>query len=236
MCQNFDDIDIFVYCGGKCGSTTLESTLINYNYKVFRAHSFADFTRLYNDKNIFDIINNNRQNKEIYIIDSYRTPIERKISSFFENINTDVPNYRNLSDDEINSIINDKINILEEYQSIDELFDYFNMEKFTSFDFNKKYNIRKEGNINFIKIRFNDIGNWANILSEIFQKNIILKNENLSHNKATYELYNNCRNKYRVSKKYLDENLANDKNFKIYNSIDEQLEYITKWKNKSINL
>ena len=50
--------------------------------------------------------------KEIYIIDSYRTPIERKISSFFQNV---------LSDSTQNIIDNfnkDYLFYIEEYHSI----------------------------------------------------------------------------------------------------------------------
>ena len=76
---------IFVYCGGKSGSKTLWKSLPN----SLHVHSNADFqlTRLDEDEReltIFDVIKYNMETKKrILIIDSYRSPIERKISAFF---------------------------------------------------------------------------------------------------------------------------------------------------------
>jgi hypothetical protein len=174
-------------------------------------------------------------NKNIYIIDSYRNPIERKISSFFENINIYLPNYYKLSVEEIIKFFDDNnfIYNLEEYHSINEILDHYNIPRFTNYDFYKKYNIYKKDNIIFIKIRFNDIKNWNIILSKIFNKNIIIQNSNLSINKIYNNIYNQFIEKYKVPKKFLEENLANDIEFKIYNNSHEQEDYFNKWNIKS---
>ena len=88
--------NVFVYCGGKCGSSTLTHTLNLNGFNSLHTHSNEEFkhvhcTDYYNNykstniNTIEDIINcQNFDN--VYIIDVYRTQIERKISSFFQNI------------------------------------------------------------------------------------------------------------------------------------------------------
>lgn len=79
-------IDHFVFCGGKCGSHTLNNTFSNDN-KVYNTHS-NEFSIAFHKKSAYNLINNSKNtNEKIYIIDSYRNPIERKMSSFFSKMN-----------------------------------------------------------------------------------------------------------------------------------------------------
>jgi hypothetical protein len=85
-----DKINFFVWCSGKSGSSTLNLTLSKNYFKTIKTHSNEDFFQN-NNKNLYDFVNNNKQtNKIIYFIDSYRNPIERKLSSFFQNLNKDI--------------------------------------------------------------------------------------------------------------------------------------------------
>jgi len=250
--HQYNNLDVFVYCGGKCGSTTLEHTFKKQNYNTIHIHRNLQFTRhileLYNTRNqiqrskipvvnnnalftSFDVIRYNKQQKnQIYIIDSYRTPIERKISSFFQNLNKHCLDYTKYNVNQLITIFNEKcIYELEEYHSIDEVLEHFGLPKFTTFDFDKKYNVFKTNKITFIKIRFNEIGEWGSILSEIFNKPITIHNANLTENKDIYQLYLDFKKKYKVPEKYLREYLPEDVNFKIYNSEEEQTKYIEKW-------
>jgi hypothetical protein len=227
---------IFVFCGGKSGSCTLHETFKKNNYDSIKVHSNQEYQIKYgNTYTIFDIINItcNKYNN-VYIIDSYRTPIERKISSLFENINTHLPNYKNLSIHEIIDFFNNNLlHILEEYHSINEVFKYYNLQLFNSFDFEKKYNIVKYDNKIFIKLLFKDINIWNQILSNIFNKEITIVNSNLSNNKDQYNLYKLFLDNYKVPKKYIKDILINDNEFKIYNTLEEQKNYIEYWLNKS---
>ena len=117
--------------------------------------------------------------------------------------------------------------------SIDEIIKHYRLDTFTDFDFKNKYNILKKDNIIFIKIRFNDISEWSDILSTIFGKNMKMYNNNLTNTKNINKLYNEFKENYRVPEKYLDENLLNDSKFLIYNTKEEQEKYINYWKNKS---
>lgn len=241
--KKLDDLDIFVYCSGKCGSSTLHNTFKNNGFKSYKIHDNNYFKFLCNtfnkdkEKTIFDVIDFNKINKKIYIIDCYRTPIERKISSFFQNINRYVENYDNIQINELINIFNQKfLYQLEEYHSIDEVIKHYGLKPFTNFDIKNKYNIVKKDNIVFIKLRFNDIFEWSDILSTIFEKKISIFNDNVTIKKPINKLYNEFKELYKVPNKYMDEYLLNDSNFKIYNSQEEQEKYINYWKNRIQNI
>ena len=235
---NTDKINIFLYCSGKSGSTTLYNTFKNNKYKCIHTHSNEHYLENYNDikkyKSIFElIINNSKLHKNIFIIDCYRNPIERKISSFFQHLSEFIPNYKDVDIfyliDKFNEIY---LKYLEDYQSIDEIMEYFNIDIFNYFDFDKKYSLFEYKNIKFLKLRFNDITIWNEILSNIFNTNIIIYNENLSENKNYINIYEDFKNNYKIPKEYL-EKIKNDINFKIYNTLHEQDEYIKYWNSKS---
>jgi hypothetical protein len=184
---------------------------------------------------VFDIIDLScKKYEHVYFIDSYRTPIERKISSFLQNLSLHLPNYIDLNIDDIINFFNKKfIYYLEEYHSINEVMTYYNVPLFKTFDFNKKYNILKKDNKIFIKLLFKNIDIWENIFNEIFSKKIKLCNYNLSETKDIFILYTKFKDKYKVPKVYIETILANDTEFKIYNTEEEQREYINKWLKRS---
>lgn len=232
--MKFDKKKIFIYCGGKCGSTTLEKTFVINGFNTIRLHSNEEFKKKFNTNiNIFRIIKNSSKDKKIYIIDSYRTPIERKISSFFENINSYVPDYKLIDINSLINIFNNKyLSTIEEYHSINEVMQHFNTPLFDKFDFNYKFNILEKDNIIYIKLRFADIDQWDKILSNIFNKEINLYKHNLSKDKLIIDIYNNFKNTYKVPLSYLY-NIDKDKEFKIYTSHSEKIEYLRYWMNKS---
>jgi hypothetical protein len=232
-------LDIFIYCSGKCGGSTLNKTFEYNNFNTIHIHSnyyFQNGLIKNNNITIFDIINYNKKNNHIYIIDSYRTPIERKISSFFENIHLELPDYHKYSIDELIDIFNKNFFYnLENYHSMDEITEHYGFPIFSSFDFNNKYNIYIYDNITFIKIRFHEIKIWKDILSKIFNTDIKIINNNLTENKKINSIYNEFKHNYRVPDRYLDEDIINDKHFLIYNTEDEQKEYLKKWDEKRIS-
>lgn len=238
--KHFDEnnYDIYVYCSAKSGSSTLKSTFEYCNYKVLHLHSKKSF---YEDKmcnySIFDLITYftkfNIDKKYIYIIDSYRTPIERKISSFFQNISIHVCDFESKSVEEIIEIFNNKyLYTLENYHSINQVFDFYGIEKFKEFDFENGYNLFQQENKIFIKLIFSQIDEWDKILSKIFGKNIELKSSNFSMNKKTSLLYKAFKNQYKIPSFYLYKVLTCDEEFKIYNTVEQQNQYIYEWEKK----
>lgn len=228
-----DRTNIIVYCGGKCGGSTLQNTFVQNNYNSMHIHKnkVPGLNSTYDSiQSIFSIIDNLCKDNKIYIIDCYRTPIERKISSFFQNINIHIPNYNKWSIKQLINYFNNKLlYTLEEYHSINEPFEYYDIPKWNIFDFNKKYNIIEKNNKVFIKILFKDIDNWDNILSGIFEKPIKIYKCNLTKNKQINTLYSEFKKQYTVPLKYIN-TLKNDTEFVIYNTIPDQITYINKWK------
>jgi hypothetical protein len=244
-----DSFDIYIFCGGKCGGSTLANTFYKFGYKTIHMHRINNLG-FFSDKNIknlnfkqqlrnseltiLNLINNDSKNKKIYIIDSYRTPIERKISSFFQNIKTHVPNYEIISINDIINIFNDKfLYNLENYHSINEVMNKFNVPLFLTFDFENKYNIFVKNNITFVKILFKDISQWDRILSNLLKKKITLQPYNETDKKDINKIYVEFKKHYRVPKKFINNYLINDKEFKIYNTQKQQEDYINKWNLRS---
>ena len=153
-----EDYDVFVYCGGKCGSMSLYETFIKNGYKCCQTHGNEYWINtLKKDFPIFDYINKSSETKKVYIIDCYRTPIERTISSFFQNICLFLPNYKDLKIKELIDYFNNNLLLIENYHPINEVLKYYNLPQFDTFNFEKKYNIIEKDNKVFIKILFDDI-------------------------------------------------------------------------------
>ena len=108
---------------------------------------------------------------------------------------------------------------------MDEIMELNNVPLFNRFDFDNKFNITEKDNMIFIKILFSDIDNWDNILSKIFNKNIIIYPENLTKNKHYLNLYNEFKELYKLPIEYLNI-LKNNTSFKIYNTPEQQKAYI----------
>ena len=118
---------------------------------------------------------------------------------------------------------NKYLNNLENYHSINEILDYYNLNRFDKFNFNKRYVIKEKNNIVFIKILFSDINNWDIILSKIFNKNIKIYSANLTKNKNNiYSLYEKFKKEYKIPKSYINKELKNDIEFQIYNKKSEK--------------
>ena len=222
------NFNVYIYCCGKSGSSTLNATFIKNGYNSSHLHSKQCWTddciggKI--NPNIFEVIEESMKNNEnVYIIDSYRLPIERKISSFFQNFkdpNKDI--------DYITNQIDQKIYTLENYVSINEVLDYFDIPRFTTFDFEKKYNLIQHKNVTIIKLRFEDIDEWGTILSSIFNKDIKMYDANISENKAYYNEYKIIKNEYHIPDFMIDV-IKNDTEFKIYNTLEAQQKYIVYW-------
>jgi hypothetical protein len=233
-----DTFDIFICCGGKCGGTTLAYTFHQNGYKTTHLHSskhLGNFKSSIDVNHTFDIINTSKQQKPIYIIDSYRTPVERKISCFFQKIHTYLPNYATMQMKYIIKYFNANIlfSSVGDHHPINEFLQKYNMPLFHKFNFKRRYNICNKGNIIFVKVLFSDIREWDKILSQVLNKEIIIYNANLTEDKSINTLYAQFKDEYRLPKSYLSK-IENDSEFKIYTPAYEQKKYIDKWTKLSI--
>ena len=235
---------IFVYTPPKVGSTSLVSSLrlsASNKFIVIHVHDEIMLNILTNYNNphtvtIMDIIYfNASQGKKVYVIDIYRTPIERKMSLFFENISEF--HFNNL-DEKVNSY--DLNKIIYRFNSIfmhigndDYYQEKYKIEENVEFDYSKKYlNNDFRENIIFIKLRLQDFSEWGRILSNLLNSDIIMIEDNNGENKKTGALYNRFKQEYKIPINFF-ESIKNDIFFLRYNSENERKLYLDKWINKT---
>jgi hypothetical protein len=246
LSNNLDKINVFVYCSGKSGGSSLANTLYNHGYKVLHVHNNTCMGFFDKVKIDFSIVTTNElitynsskyPNNTIYVIDSYRTPIERKISAYFQHLHKYFPDYKNTNINTILQCFNDKnfIYCTEEYQSFENLFNYFKLEQINNFDFENNYVITQHNNIKFIKLRFNNITSWDTMLSTIFNKQIKILPCNITRHSDKGKLYQKFKKRYVIPKQYLEHFLPYDKYFKVFTNELEKKDYYEYWNNKSIN-
>jgi hypothetical protein len=236
---------IFVYTPPKVGSTSLVSSLrlsASNKFIVIHVHDETMLNILTNYDNphnvtIMDIILFNAyQGKKVYVIDIYRTPIERKMSVFFENIS--IFHFNNL-DEKVKTY--DLTKLIHRFNSVfmhignedyfQDKYGYGNNEMYF-FDNIKKY-LKYENpnyeNVMFIKLRLQDFSEWGKILSELLKSDIIMIEDNKGENKQTCELYNRFKKEYNIPDNFL-EWIKTDTNFIRYQTEEERNLYLDKWK------
>jgi hypothetical protein len=174
--------------------------------------------------------------KNVYVIDVYRTPIERKMSEFFEKIS---PYHFNNSEENINNYsikrVSDRFNkVFPHIENQDHYFDKYNIENPIPFDFENKYTIQNINGINYIKIRLCDSHLWQQILSSIFQTDIVIIKDYQTEDKKIGELYNRFKSEYKIPENFFDI-IKSCKYFKFYYSIPERNEYLNHWKTRLDN-
>uniref|UniRef100_A0A6C0EF78 Sulfotransferase domain-containing protein n=1 Tax=viral metagenome TaxID=1070528 RepID=A0A6C0EF78_9ZZZZ len=207
--ENFDNLIIYQF--GKVGSSTLTKTFENI-IPTTHTHYF--------DSNLI-------KNKTL-IINVTRNLFDRNISAFFQNINNK-PNDGDFDIPYNGKHIREGCLMYSEKKEMSELINFFrdiNIEKLLKirytnwykyfneqlninifekpFDFYKKYTIYETNNITLIILRFEDINNWENILSTIFNRKINIISDNLTNNKDIYELYENFKKTYKYSEEEIN--------------------------------
>lgn len=233
---------IFVYTPPKVGSTTLVTSLrvsLGKTYNTIHIHDEVMLQVLtgINDIKVNDMINYlSRNGKNVYVIDVYRTPIERKMSEFFEKIS---PYHFNNTEENIKNYsikrISDRFNkLFPHLENGDHYFDKFDIIEPIPFDFDKKYTIQIINNIKYIKLRLCDAQLWGNILSTIFTTDIIIIKDYNTEDKGIGDLYKKFKNDYCLPKNFI-EIIQNDKYFNFYYNEKERNNYLRGWNNRLCN-
>ena len=232
---------VFVYTPPKVGSTTLVSSIrlsASYKFSVIHLH---DEEMLYvltgvTDITISEIIRYNKYiGRNIYVIDVYREPLERKMSEFFDklasfhfNNTTDKVNKYN-----VNRLIVRFNNIFTHIANGDHYFDKMTEGiKPDMFDFEKKYLIQKVFDISYIKLRLRDSAQWGKILSGLLGCEITIVNDYETDKTPLKDLYQRFKNAYKIPSNYITQ-IENCPYFKYYLSSDEKIAYISKLRAKS---
>jgi hypothetical protein len=231
---------IFVYTPPKVGSTSLVTSLrvsLGKQYNTLHIHDETMLSVLtgINDVKVNDIINFlSNKGKNVYVIDVYRTPVERKMSEFFEKIS---PYHFNNTEENINKYsikrISDRFNkLFPHLENGDHYFDKFNIYEPIPFDFIKKYTIQTINNVKYIKIRLCDSDIWSSILSTIFNADVVLIPDYKTENKGIGELYKKFKREYRIPINYIDI-IKKDKYLNFYYNDNEKTKYTESWSNKA---
>ena len=239
MFTNVSDNYIFIYTPPKVGSTTLVSSLrisLGNSYNIIHIHDevMLEVLTSIRDVTLNDIIQYlSSHGKQVFVIDVYRTPIERKMSEFFEKIS---PYHFNNTEENINNYsitrISDRFNkIFPHIENGDHYFDKYNIETPVPFDFENKYTIQEVDNVKYIKLRLCDSTQWSNILSCILKTDIVLVSDYQTEKKKIGDLYKRFKNEYRLPRNFF-EDIKNCKYFNFYYNEIERKQYLDQWINR----
>ena len=232
---------IVVYAPMKVGSTSLVSSLrisLASEYSILHFHD-ENSLRIITGVNmkIIDLIKCLSKERKVYVMDVYRSPMERKMSCYFEWMSY----HWNKKEEEISKIgieklmnrFNDLWPYLGESDYLKERYGlYVDDIPLNLFGDSKKYiDIKKEG-IEYIKIRLKDSKEWGEILSKVIGKKIVsIKDYETSEKEWMKEVYREFKETYKIPLNYL-EKLKKDESLKYYYSEEEVKEYINLWESK----
>lgn len=233
---------VFVYSAPKVGSTSIVSSLRIFGIDKFSVIHIHDEEMLrvlghINGITVNEIILYNKHlGKAVYVIDIYRSPIERKISTYFEKIGA---YHFNTTDNEVNTYNIQKIiirfnKLLPHLANGDHFIDKYDIPIPAQFDYNNKYLLVQENGIQYIKLRLKDTAVWNTILTNVFGTRICIVKDYESINKPIKELYLAFKSAYRIPRNLLEEILS-CKYLKYFYSPLELKEYRNQWINLSTN-
>jgi len=232
---------VFVYTPPKVGSTTLVSSIrLNAcgKFTVLHLHNEIMLKVLYKitDVTVLDIIKFNRfLGKTVIVIDIYRSPIEQKISTFFENIHSlhfNAP-IEVLNTFEINRIIK-RFNQVFPYLQTNDHFRTKYMVPFPEkFDFTNKYIHAEVDGINYFKLLLKDSNEWRTILQKVLNINveIYIAKDYETSKKPINQLFSLFKQYYEIPSN-LFQLIENDENLKYYYSDYERTQYLSSWRSK----
>lgn len=231
---------IFVYTCPKVGSTSLVTSIrlfASHLYNVIHIHDEEMLKKLSNITNISinEIIHYNKYiGKEVYVIDVYRSPIERKISTFFEKIDTFHFNNscENINKYNIKKIINRFNKVYPYIGNGDNFIDSYNIDIPSSFDNQNKYLYVQENGVNYIKLRLKDSELWGEILSNIFNINLKIVKDYETNKKQINSAYLLFKENYKIPINYFEE-LDCCSYLNYYYSEKEKEDYFLEWSNKT---
>jgi hypothetical protein len=231
---------IFIYSKPKVGSTSLVTSLrifLSNKYNIIHLHDEEMLKVLGKIVNITIneiILYNKYLGKEIYVIDIYRSPIERKISTFFEKIDKFHFHFDPLKINQydIQRLFNRFNKIFPHLGEGDHFIDTYNISIPDSFDFIKKYMLVEMNEIKYIKLRLSDSEHWNDILTNIFSEKIKIIKDYETMNKPINILYKNFLDKYKIPSNFL-QNLESCKYLNYFYSKEEKEEYINQWSFKT---
>lgn len=220
-------MNILVFSRIRTGVKTLVKSLNNSGIECKDGVSNIGFSNKYN-QSLYEYLKNSDQKTIIRI---YRTPIEQLLSSFF------MLNYSDLNNDIFDIFDLEKLNtqFINSFHTlskilVDNQVDLYLKEnglEETKFDLDKKYNKNTINNITSITVRFNEITEWDNILSNALNKKIKMSNDNKNY----HTKFNELRESLLIDMK-IYRYIESDKKLKIFLSESERRKYLNFWRQR----
>ena len=231
---------IFIYTAPKVGSTSLVTSLRLFaidKYTIIHLHDEEMLRVITGISGITVeeiILYNKFIGKDVYVIDVYRSPIERKISAFFEKIGS---YHFNNHDEQINQYqlnrVVDRFNHLFPHLAVgDHFVDKYNVRIPDRFDYENKYLLIEQNGVTYIKLRLKDSHIWSTILSKLLKVQVSIVKDYESEKKKIKDLYLRFKQNYKIPKNLLD-SVMNCKYFNMFYSPDERNDYYNMWNAKS---
>ena len=230
---------VFIYSPPKVGSTTLVSSIrlsAANKFTVLHIHNEIMLKVLYNITNItvVEIIRYNKfLGKTVFVFDIFRSPIEQKMSSFFENIDTFHFNspINMINTYDISRLIK-RFNKLFPHLPINDHYKTnYNIQMPPMFDFDKKYLLQEVDGVKYIKLRLSDSLLWSKMLTEILGIEILIVNDYETDKKPIKDVYSAFKRAYNIPIN-LFQMIENNDSLKYYSSEWERQTYLNTWKNK----
>jgi hypothetical protein len=171
--------------------------------------------------------------KNVFVIDIYRSPIEHKISMFFEKI---ASYHFNNSEEKVNVYSIDKIinrfNGLFPYLTRSDYYkEIYNIPFPESFDFERKILMQEINGINYIKLRLKDSSEWDSLLNSIFKTDIKIVKDYETEKKPIKDIYKQFKEGYKIPSNFF-QSIENDESLKYYYSPEERINYLNSWSSK----
>lgn len=239
-CRNL----VFVYTAPKVGSTALVSSLRLFcieNMDIIHIHDEIMLNVLTNIKNVSvnEIIqfNSNYLKKNVYVINIFRSPIERKMSTYFEKIGSYHfnNNDENINKYDVNRVIRRFNNLFPHLSNGDHFIDRYNINIPDRFDHVNKHLFFNDNGVKYIVLRLKDSNEWSHILTNIFGQPIRIIKDYETSNKPMKDLYKRFKETYKIPINFLND-IINDKYMKYYYSDEELTSYYNHWSNSSTSL
>lgn len=228
---------IFVYSAPKVGSTSLVSSFrifCSHLYNVIHIHDEHMVALLLGVRGISvnDVIRHTRQvlGHDVYVIDIYRNPIERKMSVFFEKI---ASFHFNMSNSDMIACPMHKL--VKRFNQLfihigegDWFLDKYSISVPPTFDVSNKYVKVEQDGVHYVKLRLMDFSKWPSILSSLFGTPIRVVSDNEGMNTELKPLYLKFKQMYLIPSVLL-KHVMSSRDVNYFLSDDEKHEYANEW-------
>ena len=230
---------VFVFVPPKVGSTSLVSSIrlwASHKFNVLHIHNEIMLKVLYDIQGITvnELVEYNKSlGKQVYVIDVFRSPIEHKMSAFFETLssfhfNTSIEQLKKFK---VEKLIQRFNRIFPYIANNDYYREKYGLDIVVPFDFDKKYILQRKNDINYIKLRLKDSNEWGKILSGLLNTEIRIVKDYETENKPIKDIYKAFKDNYRLPVNLL-ELMKNNELLNNYYSEEERAQYFESWSSK----